>query len=272
MVKELVVYPDDRIMMCGDVRGFDESVPRLIHDMIETMQAHGLQALSAIQVAHPFNIIVMKHDNDYRAYINPRILEQKNRTLHEESTGYLPGITYRVPRYTYLKVVYEDEHGQTHTAVFDDPETAATFQRKMDYLGGATPLFRLPKDEREAVIKALENDGRYQYQEVCPAFSKKDYFVSLTDKILLLMMLSLLAPLFHFQNETMRHIWLFDTIALPLVVVLMIGFFIYAFYESKRYRQCSSCQVGNHIGVMLKRIAAAIVLFAGAYFLIGQLL
>ena len=49
MVKELVVYPDDRIMACTDVRDFkDESLPRLIQDMKDTMEANGLDALAAI--------------------------------------------------------------------------------------------------------------------------------------------------------------------------------------------------------------------------------
>jgi len=44
MVKELIVYPDNRIMACGDVRGFDESVGKLFDDIKETMIHHNLAA------------------------------------------------------------------------------------------------------------------------------------------------------------------------------------------------------------------------------------
>ncbi len=54
MVKELVIYPDDRIMMCGDVRGFDESVGRLIDDMKDTIEANNLDALSRNSSSPPF--------------------------------------------------------------------------------------------------------------------------------------------------------------------------------------------------------------------------
>jgi len=74
MVKELVVYPDNRILACADVRDFkDESLPRLLNDIKETMEAHKLKALTAMQVAHPFNIIVIKKDDEtYWEFINPR--------------------------------------------------------------------------------------------------------------------------------------------------------------------------------------------------------
>jgi len=81
--------------------------------------------------------------------------------------------------------------------------------------------------------------------------------------------LSLLTPLFKFEKSTVEHIYTFDKIAFPLVLALMAGFFLYAFYESKKYKQCSSCQVGNNIGVVIKRSIAAFAFALGAYFLVN---
>ncbi len=89
MVKELVIYPDDRIMMCGDVRGFDESVGRLIDDMKDTIEANNLDALSAIQVAHPFNIAVIKlKDGSFLELVNPRIIKKEGLFENLEKTSY----------------------------------------------------------------------------------------------------------------------------------------------------------------------------------------
>ena len=273
MVKELVVYPDDRIVMCGDVRGFDESVGTLFDDMRETMQTHGLQALSAIQVAHPFNMILIFHDGRYHEYVNLRLLEQKDRAPHTESTSYFPGIEYTVPRYRKLRIFYEDRYGKEHYEQIDDPELAATLQRKLDFTSGATPLFRLPQKERDGIIRQLEGQGLYQPNDLCPTFSRKDYITSFTDKILFFMGLSLLTPLFskffHWSAETISGIYTFDKIAFPLVLVLMVIYFFYAQYEAKKYRQCSSCQIGNQIGIIAKRTVAAVALALGAWLLVN---
>jgi uncharacterized membrane protein SirB2 len=105
--------------------------------------------------------------------------------------------------------------------------------------------------------------------DVCPTFSKKDYFVSFTDKIILAMGLSLFTPLFSIAPETVEKIWLFDKVALLLIIGLMAGFFLYAQVEAKRFRQCSSCQIGNNIGVIIKRVTLATILAIAGYFMVG---
>jgi hypothetical protein len=105
--------------------------------------------------------------------------------------------------------------------------------------------------------------------DVCPTFSNKDYFVSFTDKLLVLMGGSLLTPLFGLKEETMQTIYTIDKFLFPTIIVLMISFFFYAQYEAKKYSQCSSCQIGNNIGVMVKRSVAAFAFAVGAYFLVN---
>ncbi len=275
MVKELVIYPDDRIMACGDVRGFDESVGKLFDDIIDTMKAHNLTALSAIQVAHPFNMFVIKRGDKYLEFANPRILiKDKEFKAPEKSSYYPTDMSIVVPRYEKLKIVYEDRFGNTKYMDIDgDKEFAAIFQQMMDFSLGGTILDRVGKKEREAFLEALENDGVIPMAgEVCPTFSKKDYFVSFADKLLFLMGLSLMTPLFNLSKETLLSIYTFDKFVFPTVLLLMVGFFLYAFYESKKYRQCSSCQVGNNIGVVVKRSILAIALAIAAYFIFEKAL
>jgi len=269
MVKEMVVYPDDRIMATGDVRGFDESVGKLFDDIIDTMKAHNLEALSAMQVAHPFNMFVVKKDDEYLEFANPRILLKDDKFEAAESSSYYPGdLSVVVPRYAKMKIVYEDRNGKTKYLDIDgDKKFAALFQQMMDFSLGGTMLDRIDKKQREQFLNALEGKGLMpEAGEVCPTFSKKDYFVSFADKLLFLMGLSLIAP-FIFSKNTLTSIYSVDKFLYPSIILLMIGFFIYAFYESKKYRQCSSCQVGNNIGVMIKRIVLATVLAVAVYFL-----
>jgi len=114
----------------------------------------------------------------------------------------------------------------------------------------------------------LEGKGLMpQTDDICPTFSKKDYFVSFSDKLLFFMGLSLLTPLFHFSKNTIENIYTYDKIAFPAVILLMIGFFFYAQYEAKKYKQCSSCQIGNNIGVIVKRGVAASIFAITSYFI-----
>jgi len=270
MVKELVIFPDERVnIACTDVRKFDEELDELLQDMRDTMEANGLAALSAIQIAFPYNVVLIKDEEGYHEYINPRIIGKEGQFDSLEETLYYPGIKQTIPRYRKIKLIYEDRSGKPQHKDIDEPELSATLQRKIDYLFGGTFLDKVSKEHRQRVLDALANDGLVPEVEVCPTFTKKDYFVSFTDKILILMGLSLFSPLFNFSKETMAKIYTFDRIAFPLVIVLMIGFFFYAQYEAKKYSQCSSCQIGNNIGVMIKRSVAALAFAIGSYFLVN---
>jgi len=269
LVQELVVYPDQRVhIACTDVRKFDEKLAEVLENMIDTMKEHSLEALSAIQIAYPYNIVIIKDGNNYKEYINPRLIGSSGKMEVEEETSYYPGLKIKVPRYKTLKLVYQDKDGNNLSANIEDEKLSSTMQRKLDYLYGGTFLDKVDKKTQERVEESLSKNSDFCASgDVCPTFSRKDYFVSFTDKILFFMVITLLAPLFKFSKSTLDNIYLYDKIAYPAVIILMIGFFIYAWYESKKYRQCSSCQIGNNIGVMIKRVVAGTVFAAIAYFI-----
>jgi len=105
-----------------------------------------------------------------------------------------PNITFKVKRYEKIKLIYEDRFGEMQSLEVDDRDLSATIQRKLDYMGGATPLLKVDKKQREDIIESLKKDGIFRAEEVCPVFSKKDYIRSFTDKIIFFMGLSLLSP------------------------------------------------------------------------------
>jgi len=271
MVQKLVIYPDDRVNCTStDVRSFNQTLWDVIEDMSDTMKAYDIEAMAAMQIAYPYNIILIKEGDSYHEYINPRIIQNSDTFDSEESSIYYPDVTVTVTRYSKIKLVYEDRNAKVHYQDIDDPKLAATLQRKIDYTFGGNLLDRVDKTKRDKIIEALAGRGLMPLaDDVCPTFSNKDYIVSFTDKLLILMGLSLLTPLFNFQKETIETIYAVDKFLFPSIIVLMIVFFFYAQYEAKKYKQCSSCQIGNNIGVMVKRGVAALALAIGAYFLVN---
>jgi peptide deformylase len=271
MVQKLVVYPDQRIYHTStDVRTFNQTLWDVIEDMQDTMEANNLDALAAIQIAYPYNIILMKQaDGTLKEYINPRIIGHYGSFESEESTLYYPKITLTVSRVPNIKVVYEDRYGNSCAEDIDNKAYAATFQRKIDYTFGGTLLDKLPKVQQEAVLESLHKSGvAPAVEEVCPSFSRKDYFISFTDKLLFFMFFSLFTPFLGFEAETIATFYKIDTFLFPTILLLMVAFFFYAQHEAKEYRQCSSCQIGHNIGVIAKRVGVGVLFFIGAFFLL----
>jgi peptide deformylase len=269
MVQKLIIYPDDRVNCTStDVRSFNQTLWDVIEDMSDTMKANDIEAMAAMQIAYPYNIILIKEGEGYHEYINPRIIQNSETFDSEESSIYYPDVTVTVPRYGKIKLVYEDRNAKVHYQDIDDPKLAATLQRKIDYTFGGNLLDRVDKNKREKIIEALAGKGLMPLaDDVCPTFSNKDYLVSFTDKLLILMGLSLLTPLFNFEKETIETIYTIDKFLFPTIIVLMIAFFFYAQYEARKYKQCSSCQIGNNIGVIIKRVTIGTLFASVSYFI-----
>jgi len=259
MVQELVVYPDERIMIPStDVRIFDEKLVSVIEDMKDTMNANGLTALSAIQIAYPYNIIIIKDASGiFKEYINPRIIKAGDKHEVTEKTSYYPNTELLISRYKTIKIVYEDRSGTMQQEEIDDPNLSATMQRKIDYLFAGTFLAKVPKNISDNAIKQLSNGGYKAKEEICPLFSKKDYFVSFANKVLFLMVIFLVLTITKYYD---MKLWI--SVAFASVILTMIGFFFYAQYEAKQYKQCTSCQIGNNIGMIVKRVGLGLILFA----------
>ena len=272
MVQPLVIYPDERVnISCTDVRTFNETLENVLEDMIDTMREHNLEALSAIQIAYPYNIVVIKNGDSYDEYINPRILTSSGTFDSTETTLYYPDVEVTIPRHENIKLIYENRKGEAQHADIKDKKLSATLQRKIDYLFGGNFLDKVDKKTRDNILQALakENPISVTMNDVCPTFSKKDYLVSFTDKLLFIMGISLFIPLFNVSKETISTLYSIDKFLFPSIIALMVGFFFYAQYEAKKYRQCSSCQIGNNIGVIVKRVTLATLFAVGSYFILS---
>lgn len=156
MIKELVVYPDERIRnVSADVRSFNEDLAQLIENMKDTMEANSVQALAAIQIAVPATVVIYKEDDgSYLELINPRILGKTGTQESIETALYMPTFSTTVTRYDMIKLVYQDREGK-QLSLNVDGKKSALIQRKIDYTFGGTLLDKMDKKSRKVAEKFI---------------------------------------------------------------------------------------------------------------------
>lgn len=272
MIQPLKKYPDDSInILSGPIRNFKETLPNILEDMIDTMESDSLDALSAIQIGYPYQVIVHKEDGKYVEYINPRIINSSKPFDSTERSVYFGDHNFNVKRDEVISIVYSDKDGNSKVKKIEDKLVASTLQRKSDYLFNASLLDRQNPNVREQAISALAGQGLMPARDIdlCPTQSKRQYFVSLADKLIFFMLVSLVLPLFGVSKSALSGWYIYDKYAFVVIILLMIGFFVYAWYEAKQFKQCTSCQVGNNIGVVIKRLTVAIVSVVISFFVLG---
>ncbi|WP_345984996.1 peptide deformylase [Sulfurimonas sp. HSL-1656] len=252
MIQPLLQYPDPRIrLISGNVRFFNETLKDIIADMTDTMEANGLDALSAIQIGIQYNVIVLKEEGKYTPYINARFLKEQGKAAAVERSTYYD-FTAEVERYTSLTVIYEDETGAMHSRDVEGA-LARTFQHQLDYAFGSTFVDRVPRAVKAQIDAYLEHglvkESRMPGEKSgsCPTVFVRDYIKKAYRLVMLGVLLSFLAP-FMLEEPAVQSVALADLGALALIFVLIIAYFFYAEYEAKKYKQCTSCQTGNIIG------------------------
>ncbi|OQX72909.1 MAG: hypothetical protein B6D59_07100 [Campylobacteraceae bacterium 4484_4] len=127
----------------------------------------------------------------------------------------------------------------------------------------------MDQKSRGGFEKNLAKKGIKGSFETCPTTFKRDYFTSFMTKLLVLESLTLFGKLFNLSSETLSSLYAFDKFVSVAMIFLLIGYFGVAYWESKKYSSCTSCQIGNIIGTTIKFAAIALILFFAAKFLVA---
>jgi len=174
MILEIIKYPDPFLKThASRVDAVDESVRKLIDDMVETMYyARGI-GLASVQVGDPRRVIVLDvpdEDEQERAkgknliaLVNPEILLAEGETTFEEGCLSVPGVTADVDRAARVRVCALDRDGKPFE-VDAEGLLAIALQHEIDHLNGVVFIDRLSRLKRELVKrkykKAHETEER----------------------------------------------------------------------------------------------------------------
>jgi len=251
MIRDIIQYPTPTsVEFAVDVRAFNENIVTLIEDLKDTIEANGLEGLSAFQIGSYYNVIVIKQeDGNYLELINPRILSTSGKQTSQETTAYYPGVSAQVQRYDQISLIYQKRDGENSSYKTEGKESAL-IQRKIDYTFGATFIQKLTPQERERFEASLASGSDVGFSDYCPTTFHRDKILKVINISMVVMLLALLASFFIDEKESLQKVWEYQLYASYTLVGLNLFYLFYAQYEGKKYTSCSSCQLGNIIGTV----------------------
>jgi peptide deformylase len=164
-ILDILHFPDPRLRnKAKPVTQVDDSIRRLVDDMLETMyQAPGI-GLAATQVNVAKRVVVIdlsEEKNQPLCLINPEILEREGVEQMEEGCLSVPGVYESVSRADRIRFKALDRDG----APFEwevDGLLAVCIQHELDHLDGKLFVDYLSSLKRQRIRKKLEKESRQQ--------------------------------------------------------------------------------------------------------------
>jgi peptide deformylase len=144
----------------ADVTVFDDTLQRLIDDMIETMYAAPGVGLAATQVGVPLRVFVIdltvgRSASDLIVMVNPSFVSREGTQLEEEGCLSAPGFNATVVRPRQAVVKGLDRDGAEQTREGQDL-LARAFQHEMDHLDGVVFIDRLRGIKRDLIVRKIQ--------------------------------------------------------------------------------------------------------------------
>jgi peptide deformylase len=163
------IYPDPVLRVrCRDVETFDETLARLVDDMVATMHAAPGIGLAANQVGVESRVAVVdlsagEREEDLLVLVNPELLTEAGEEEDVEGCLSIPDFTEKVTRPLAIKVRANDVAGRRFE-VEAEGLLARAICHEMDHLAGKLFTDRLRGLRRERarrVLKRLEREREH---------------------------------------------------------------------------------------------------------------
>ena len=131
------------------IRTIDNSIQKLIDDMIETMHAENGVGLAANQVGVLLRVLVIQlpGDEEPRVLINPKVVRREGERELDEACLSVPGYYGLVRRSTKVRVSATGADGKPLRIKAEDDLLAQVLEHETDHLDGRLYFDRLVSDE-----------------------------------------------------------------------------------------------------------------------------
>jgi len=161
MIRPILRYGESLLHQpASEVAVVDDTVQRLIDDMIETMHAAPGVGLAATQLGVPARIFVIdlsvgRRASDLIVMVNPIFVERDGMQLEEEGCLSVPGFNATVVRPARAVVRGLDRLGAEQT-IEGKELLARAFQHEMDHLDGRVFIDRLRGIKKEMIVRRID--------------------------------------------------------------------------------------------------------------------
>jgi peptide deformylase len=154
-MENIRIYPDPILSKkAQSVENIDAEVKDIADRMAQVMYANKGIGLAAPQIGVLSPIIVVGHENTWKALINPEIVEGEGESLMEEGCLNLPSIEVPVKRMEKVFVKGRDLQGkEVSLELFGF--LGRVYQHEMDHLNEILIIHHLSRLKREFLIKKM---------------------------------------------------------------------------------------------------------------------
>ncbi|WP_374086676.1 peptide deformylase [Methylomicrobium lacus] len=161
----ILEFPDERLRKKAEkVQAVDDSIRKLVDDMLETMYESRGVGLAATQVNVHKRVIVIDVSEEKNApicLINPEIIEKDGVEESEEGCLSVPGFFEKVKRAEHIRVKALNRDGKTFELEAKDL-LAVCVQHEMDHLEGKLFVDYLSPLKRQRIKTKLEKIHRME--------------------------------------------------------------------------------------------------------------
>ena len=162
MVKRKIIIDPDPILRIKseNLEKVDDTLRKLMDDMLETMYAAPGIGLAAVQVGILKRVIVIDVSKDKEKknpffLINPEIISKsENTSTHEEGCLSLPGFFAEIERPAECQIKYIDYFGKKKEMKASGI-LSTCIQHEIDHLDGVLFIDYLSKLKRDMIVKKL---------------------------------------------------------------------------------------------------------------------
>jgi peptide deformylase len=163
---DILVAPDPRLKLTSQpVPVVDDTIRRLMDDMLETMYAAPGIGLAAPQVGKPIRVVVIDladKDEEPQPYrmVNPKIVDASEELrVTNEGCLSVPDYYADVERADTITVEYQDENGERHTLKADGM-LATCIAHEIEHLDGVLFVDHLSLVKRNIILRKLQKAKR----------------------------------------------------------------------------------------------------------------
>jgi peptide deformylase len=158
-LRHIITLPDPKLRLISKpLERVDDSVRKLLDDMVETMhEAPGI-GLAAIQIAEALRLVVVdlaKKDEPPQPlqFINPEIVwSADDRSVYEEGCLSIPEYYEEVERPASVRTRFVDRDGKQQE-ILAEGLLATVLQHEIDHLDGVLFIDHISKLKRDRVTK-----------------------------------------------------------------------------------------------------------------------